>query len=209
MKLFLASELKHPDTFNALDTFVGGITGKKIAYIPTAANGEGWGSWRDGGSWQLVQSLDAQVTVVELEKHDTAEVAKICTEKEILWFGGGYCGYLMYWMRRRELDTLIPLLLKKGIIYAGSSAGSMVTADTLDIAEWYVRDQEKGAGYIPGLGLVDFDIFPHFAEEELEEIKAHYTGKKLYLLKNGEEVIVEDGQVSVIGEERIITSSMR
>jgi hypothetical protein len=38
----------------------------------------------------------------------------------------------------------------------------------------------------------------------LEEIKKNYKGNALYLLKNGEEIIVEDDKVTVIGEERII-----
>jgi len=56
------------------------------------------------------------------------------------------------------------------------------------------------------MGLVDFDIFPHFQDELLPKIKEKYKGDKLYLLKDGEEIIVEDGKVTVIGEERIITN---
>jgi hypothetical protein len=43
MKLFLASEVKHPDSLKKLEEYVGGFTNKKIAYIPTAANGESFG----------------------------------------------------------------------------------------------------------------------------------------------------------------------
>ncbi|MEK7526626.1 MAG: hypothetical protein AAB546_04050 [Patescibacteria group bacterium] len=40
MKLFLASEAKHPDSIEKLKKFIGGFEGKSIAYVPTAANGE-------------------------------------------------------------------------------------------------------------------------------------------------------------------------
>jgi len=39
-RLFLASEAKHPESMQKLEDFVGGLKSKKIAYIPTAANGE-------------------------------------------------------------------------------------------------------------------------------------------------------------------------
>jgi len=48
MKLFLASEVKHPTCMKYLEKFVNGFEGKKIAYIPTASNGEdGYGYWKN------------------------------------------------------------------------------------------------------------------------------------------------------------------
>ena len=49
MKLFLASQAKNPETIEKIKKYIGGFVGKNIAYIPTAANGEGWGSWKKGG----------------------------------------------------------------------------------------------------------------------------------------------------------------
>ncbi len=46
-KLFLASEMKHPDSIEKLKQYVGGeLAQKNITYIPTAANGEFYGSWK-------------------------------------------------------------------------------------------------------------------------------------------------------------------
>ena len=43
-------------------------------------------------------------------------------------------------------------------------------------------------------------------DKHFDKIKQKYCGKKLYLLKDGEEIIVEDNKVTLIGEERIITN---
>jgi peptidase E len=205
MKLFLASEVKHPDTIAELKQFIGGFRGKKIAYVPTAANGEeSFGSWQQGGTWQLVQTLGADVTPIQLEDYKNSSVIDLFRGRDILWFAGGYPGYLMYWIRRCQLDKVLPELLKTSL-YVGSSAGGMVTAPDIKITEWYSGEEEYGAGVIPGLSLVNFDVWPHYEENMLPDIKKHYRGKKLYLLKNGEEVIVEDAIVKVIGEERIFT----
>lgn len=209
MRLFLASEAKNVVSFKKLETYIGGFKGKSIAYIPTASNGEQeFGSWiKNSASWELLQTIDAHVVAVQLEDYKDSTVIDQLQNKDILWVAGGQPGYLMYWMRRCQLDTALSHILKRSL-YVGSSAGSMVAAHTLNISEWYLGENEHGASVIPGLGLVDFDIYPHFEDYMLSDIQKIYTGKKLYLLKNGEEIIVENRRVSVSGVERIIPSSV-
>ncbi len=204
MKLFLASEAKNPLSVPKLKEFVGGFEGKKIAYIPTASNIDGRGSWKEGGSWALMQTLPAEVTVVELEDYRFESPLEVLKDKDIIWFAGGSVSYLMFWLIHTGLDKEMKSLLENKI-YVGSSAGSMVTAPTLQVAEWYIGEREPEAKFLPGLGLVDFDIYPHFQDELRPQIEQLYKGKKLYLLKDGEEILVEDGKVTVVGEERIIT----
>lgn len=205
MKLFLASMAKDPVSVVELKKFVGGFDGKCIAYIPTAGNGEGLGSWKDGGSWALVQTLNANIKLIELEDYTQKDVMDDLIGSDIIWFAGGSAGYLAYWTTRTGLNKSLRSLLDNGTIYVGSSAGSMVASTSLKVAEWYIGETEIGAGNIPGLGLVDFEIYPHYDEKYLDEIKEKYQGKKLYLLKDGEEIIVEDNLVRVVGGKRIIS----
>lgn len=204
MKLFLSSEVKNPLTTKKLDEHVGGLKGKKIAYIPTAANGEVWESWKTGGSWELAQSLNADITLVLLEDCWNKDIIPQLEGKDIIWFAGGQPGYLMYWIRRAQVDKHLKRILDAGALYVGSSAGSMIAGKTNEVTEWYEGENEYGANVIPTLNLVDFDIYPHYKEEQLEHIKNHYKGKKLYLLKDGEEIIVENEKVIIVGKERII-----
>lgn len=206
MKLFLASEAKHPDTMAKLEEYVGGLKGKNIAFIPTAANGENmYDDWRTNSTtWNMVKNFGNSESVV-LEEFKNEDVIKKLLGRDIIWFTGGSCGYLMYWIRRCGIDKRIDEILEKSV-YVGSSAGSMVTYKDLSIADWYVGESEPGASSIPGFGLVDFEIYPHYEDHLYDQIKTLYKGKKLYLLKNGEEIIVENNKVSVIGEERIITN---
>jgi dipeptidase E len=204
MKLFLASRAVHPLSLKKLDEFVGGLSGKSVAYIPTAANGGGYESWKTGGSWTEIQKLGLDITLVQLEDFRNESAVEALKDKDIIWVAGGECGYLMYWMRRCEIDKRIRSLLTDKTVYVGSSAGSMITAPTLQITEWYLNETETGASVIPGLGLVDFDFYPHFEDDQMEYIKAHNQSKKLYAVKDGEVVIVEDNKIFVFGEERVI-----
>lgn len=203
----MASRIKDPKSIKVLEDYIGGFKGKKIALIPTAANGEdGWESWKTkpDGTWQYVHSLDAVVTDIVLEDYRNDSVIKELENKDIIWFMGGMAGYLMYWIRRCGIDLHIRRLLESGTLYVGSSAGAMVAGKSLQISGWGFADGERGSETIMAMNLVDFDIFPHYEDEFLSQIKDKYKNGKIYLLKDGEEIIVEDSKINLIGEERVV-----
>jgi peptidase E len=205
MKLFLASYIRHPTTIERLRMFVGGFEGKTVAYIPTAANGEnGWGSWKKGGTWKLVQTLGAKVTLIQLEDYRNDSVIREIVGKNIVWFAGGVPGYLMYWIRRCYVDKHLKNILKKGTIFVGSSAGAMIAGKSMEAASWGFVDGERGSDVIKPLGLVNFDIFPHFEEKHMKKIKDLYRGRMMYLLKNGESIEIIGEKIFFFGKERII-----
>lgn len=204
MKLFLASYIRHPNSLANLEKFVGGFVGKTIAYIPTASNGEnGWESWKQGGTWEMINKLNVKVKLILLENYRNNSVIGELNNIDIIWFAGGVPGYLMYWIKRCEIDKNIKNILNN-VIFVGSSAGAMIAGQSLEISEFGFVDGEIGAKDIKPLGLVDFDIYPHYDEKDYDLIKSLYKGKKLYLLKNGEQIIVDGDKVIVDGEERIV-----
>ncbi len=209
MKLFLASRIKDPLSIKKLEEYLGGFTNKKIALIPTASNAEnGWQSWKrkNDGTWQFVHKLGAKVTDVVLEEYRDESVIKLLEGQDVIWFMGGMAGYLSYWIRRCKIDLNIRKLLKNGTVYVGSSAGAMVAGQTLQISNWLSVDGERGSENIEPMKLVEFDIFPHYKDSYKSKIKGKYKGPKLYLLKDGEEIIVDDNKITVVGKERIISN---
>ena len=113
-------------------------------------------------------------------------------------------GYLLYWIRRLELDKILPELLNSGLLYVGSSVGSMICSKTQDLADWYIGEPEPGASVIPGLGLIDFEIFPHYTEDLYSEINKHWEKGKLCLLKNGDVVTKVGEKIKILGEEKYL-----
>ncbi len=209
MKLFLASQAKHPDSLEKLKKFVGGFEGKSIAYIPTAVNGEKWEIWKEGESWKAVNTLGADVSLIQLEEYWNKPVWEEIKGKDIVWFAGGYPGYLLYWIRRTKLDKHMKEILDSGTVYVGSSAGSMVTGQDASLSEWYIGEEEPGAGVIPTLKLVDFDFYPHYQDDLHDQIEEKYNGFKMYLVKDGEAITVENEKIKVLGEERTIEKVLK
>ena len=139
---------------------------------------------------------------MELESTSTNQIIKLLENSDIIWMAGGYSGYLLYWLRRLELDKHLPNILDQGVIYIGSSAGSMVCSKTHYSSELFL--DEPGTSIMPGLGLIDFEIYPHYQEDQYEEIEKKWTTGDLCLLKDGEVVTVVGDKVEILGEERFI-----
>jgi dipeptidase E len=202
MKLFLSSEDEHPETIEKLKTFIGAdYSNKKIAYVVTASNGELYGAWKESEALKRVSSIFPHVTFLELEEFDRMPILQIIKSCQVLWISGGMPGYLLYWIRRSGLEKELPQLFEQGMIFVGSSAGSMACSKTQNVSEWYLGEPEIGAKYIPGLGLIDFEIYPHYQEEFLLEIKKHWRKGKLALLKDGEVITKVNDKITWLGEE--------
>jgi dipeptidase E len=207
-KLFLAAEAGNPESWKKLEEFIGGFKGKRIAYVPTASNGERkYGTWRkESDTWKKVNKTGAIVKAVELDEYKDSSVLKEFKNIDIVWFAGGMPGYLLYWIRRTELDKELPKLLNKGVIYVGSSAGSMIASRTQYLSEVYIGESEIGASIFPGLGFVDFEIYPHYEDALLPKIKKVWKKKwgKLCLLKNSEAITIVGNKIDILGERRML-----
>lgn len=205
-KMFSASQAKHPLTIERLKNFIGEKFHKlKVAYIPTAANGDFFGSWKGGESIKTVQSLGFKVEIVELESSYFTNINKPLEAADILWFAGGMSGYLLYWIHRCQLERRIINFLEQGKLYVGSSAGSMICSHTQNVGEWFIGEEEYGASLIHGLGLIDFEIYPHYEEQLLPNIKNLWKQGELRLLKDGDAITIVDDKITTLGEEIIIS----
>ena len=108
--------------------------------------------WRSVGVLELtaLPSLERTVWLSQVE------------EADVLLVNGGDTIYLDRWMRESGLAELLPTL---DLVYVGLSAGSLVMSPAVadDFASW---TRPVGG---EGLGLVDFEIFPHLDHPDLSE----------------------------------------
>ena len=113
---------------------------------------------------------------------------------------GGDTIYLDRWMRESGLAELLPSL---DLVYVGLSAGSLVMSPSVadDFASW---TRPVGG---EGLGIVDFEIFPHLDNPDLpentmadaERWAAGLTGSG-YAIDDETAIKVVDGVAEVISE---------
>jgi peptidase E len=82
----------------------------------------------------------------------------------------------------------------------------MVCSKTQYASEWFIGGEEPGASDYRGLGLIDFEIYPHYEDALYPRINQLWSigNGKLYLLKNGEVISVVNNKVEIIGETRVV-----
>ena len=115
---------------------------------------------------------------------------------------GGDALYLCHWMRESGLADLLPSL--RETVWVGLSAGSMVMTPRIgeDFVGW-----KPPAGGDETLGVVDFSICPHLAQEngpgnsmaEAEQWAAGIPGPA-YAIDDQTAIRVSDGTVEVVSE---------
>src|SRR4051812_8752575 len=123
-------------------------------------------------------------------------------ETDVLLVGGGDVLYLCHWLRQSGLAELIPSLSDK--VWVGLSAGSMVV--TPEVGEDFIQWRPPN-GDDTTLGLVDFSICPHLAQDgmpgnsmaEAEQWAAGISGPA-YAIDDQTAIAVVDGALEVVSE---------
>ena len=146
--------------------------------------------------WKSVGVLE----LTALPSIDRATWHAAVQNADVLLVNGGDAVYLDRWLRESGLAELLPSL---GAVYVGLSAGSLVMGPS--IADVFAAWTSPAGG--EGLGMVDFEIFPHLDNPELPENTmadakrwaSGLTGAG-YAIDDETGIKVVDGTVEVVSE---------
>jgi dipeptidase E len=151
-----------------------------------------------GLGWKSLGVLELTALPSIKEEYWVAAVQE--TDALLVW--GGDVFYLCRWMRESGLADLLPSL--RETVYAGVSAGSMVTAPIF--GETY-DDPTTPFVIDTGLGLVDFAVLPHLDHENHPESTTARVERMAaevpvptYGIDDETAIKVTDGTVEVVSE---------
>lgn len=205
--LFLASlQLDRLTDFLPKEPFV-------MAFVPTAAGGEGPGPW----PWveqdrTFFEAMDCRID--ELALTDLPEAgASVLDEYDHVHVTGGNTFYLLQEMRRSGFDQALTKYLNDGGSYSGASAGAIVVSQ--DIAWASPFDDRSKAPLLSdtkGLGLVQFDPLVHWdgaIQSRREDVRNELLsqGRRVVPLRDHEAAVVDSAGERILatdGTERAI-----
>jgi len=191
------------------------LVGKKpedtnLVFIPTAANVEvGDKGWIIDDLVNFKKQNFKSIDIVDISAIEQKLWQPRLEAADIIFFGGGNVFHLMEWINKSGLVSILSELLKTRV-YAGLSAGSMVTSKDLALnlsKIIYGEDLDKTEN-MKALGFVDFYFFPHlnspwFKKVRKKNIIKEAYGKmteKIYALDDKSALKVVDGKIEVISE---------
>jgi len=214
MKLLLTSSgLTNKSIANALFDLVGKKPADiSVAFIPTASNIEmGDKEWFINDLNNIYKQRFKSVSIVDISAVPENIWKPQLQEADVIFFNGGNTYHLMKWINKSGLVKILPELLKTKV-YAGSSAGSMVTNPDLALkVSQIIYEEDTEEQPMDGLDYVDFYFLPHLnspffpncTEKQVREVAKTLT-RKIYILDDQSALKVVDGKVEVISEGKYI-----
>ena len=164
------------------------IKDKKVLYITTASDGENDSdkSWMDE-EYETILDLGFSENIYEF-KIGQKEIN--INDFDVIYMMGGNTFYLMDMIRKYNFDTVIKKAMDNGIIYIGSSAGSIILGNSVEYALPFDENNVDLKDF-SGLRIIDGIIIPHAnrKEEFISKVKEN-IGEKLFLLYDENGIII-------------------
>lgn len=180
-------------------------TGLKLAFVNTAAETEaGEKQWLKDDRDSL-EKVGFVVFDYTLTGKTEQEIARDLADIDILFVAGGNTFHLLFQARKCNFEKILRQLLGKGVIYIGSSAGSVIMGPDIEVVKNIddpakAKDLENFAGF----NLVNFIVLPHWGSQnfasgyaqsaELIENEKHTT----IPLTDQQYIVVDRGQHEIV-----------
>jgi peptidase E len=180
----------------------------KLAHITTAGKGEGV---RNLDYQERTRNrLRAQECVfedIDIDGKNEDELREIFKNFDGVFMNGGSTFYLLKSIRESGFETVIKELLPQGFLYMGASAGAYVACPTIEMSLWPHQDKYSHYGMeeVKGMHLVPFLVTVHYTPEHevLLKEKIPTASLPVHILTDEQAIIVRDGVIEFLGEEKI------
>jgi len=140
-----------------------------LAFIPTARDPYKITATVDPEKEKL-KSMGFSIKTVDLKNKSKEELRKDFKDIDVIFVAGGNTFYLLEKVIESGFFELIKELVEKGVVYIGSSAGSVLAGPDINITEGFDdRNEAPNLKTTDGLKLVDFIVLPHYGEGAYKE----------------------------------------
>ena len=173
---------------------------KKILVIPTAAEPEkGDLSWLEDDK-RVFTHAGFEVKEFSITNKARKEVEDALADSDAIFVTGGNCFYLLQELKRKGVDLAFLEAIRQGKPYIGSSAGSVIMGESVEIVKGADKEEEApDLNSYDGLKLVDLSILPHWGsikegrrERKIKALAEFYDANlKILLLRDNQYIRVE------------------
>ena len=175
-----------------------------IAFINTAAEVEAGDHWWVRAEKEKLLQVGFKLDEFSITDKSGPEIESKLLDKQIIYFCGGNTFFLLDQIIKTGCDKILTDKINGGVIYIGSSAGSMIAGIRIDLVST-IDDRSKAPDLkSTGLGIVDLTILPHwgsdiFRREYLQGFESMYTeGVKIITLTNQQFLWIKDDSINLI-----------
>lgn len=136
----------------------------RVLFIPTASRTEDEVKYVRESEDELIQAGISKESIIWLDINNVSAAGNI-NRFDVIYVCGGNTFFLMQKLRETGLDKKIIELVRKGVVYVGASAGSVIAGPDISIAAPFDKN-DIGLKDTTGLHLTDKVTSPHYKDEE-------------------------------------------
>ncbi|MEK7659008.1 MAG: Type 1 glutamine amidotransferase-like domain-containing protein [Patescibacteria group bacterium] len=173
----------------------------RVAHIITASKSEADKTYLEKDR-ELMREAHFNIKDIDIEGKNKTQLMAELKDMDIIYVQGGNTFYLLKQIRMTGFDKVVKKLIKKGVIYIGVSAGSIVAGKTIITAGWKNTDKNTvKIKNLKGLRLVPFNIFVHYKPEYDEIIRKEQkkSWHKLKILTDTQAILVLNREITLLG----------
>lgn len=177
------------------------IDNKKVVLIPNAGVGTEKVQMSYNYLVEFTTINNMYLKQLDLERWPKDIILESLHSCDVISISGGMVSRLL-----RAIDALgirdeLIEIINSGKPFFGFSAGSMVMSDTTQFAQHYMGEPDPEVAELSPLGIVDFEIYPHFEDTMLSSVKELASNlKEAYAVRPHEALVITDGQLLKVGE---------
>ncbi|MEK7620471.1 MAG: Type 1 glutamine amidotransferase-like domain-containing protein [Patescibacteria group bacterium] len=209
MKLFLTSSCISEELRKPFLKFLGNPSQQiKLYFIPTASDVE-------NEKFYTCKSMDdfsatgINPVWYSLKFKTKEQIAHELADADVIWVNGGNTFYLLDVARKTGFMVIVDDLVRnKGVMYGGTSAGSILASPTIEVAGWGGDGADKnvvGLTDLTSLGFVPFIVHVHYEPEtEKADLLSHQSAIPIYAIPDGCAVEVNNEDITIHGDVEIL-----
>lgn len=181
-----------------------GARSMRVAFIDTAAEAENKDPWWVRKDKKKLLDLGFDVDQFSITGMSKVQLDEKVKNMGMIYICGGNSFYLLDQVIKTGFDELIKKKIENGIVYIGSSAGSVIAGVRIDLVSDLDDPSVAPDLDSTGLGIVDLSILPHWGcdecrKEYIKGIESMYTeGVKIVPLTNQQYLWVEGDSMKFI-----------
>ena len=153
---------------------------KSALIITTAAKNKSRNKYSILAKEQLSSQGIRRIAFFDLEKNKNIDLSDF----DIVYVCGGNTFKLMKYVNDSNFNDSLRKFLKRGGLYIGVSAGSIILGPSIEIAG-HGKDGDKNTVNIKnldGMNILPYSIYPHFKASKVAELKRFYNKAKYEII---------------------------
>lgn len=146
-----------------------GKSGPDVAYIGTA-NGDSFTFFKFSSNYIKKAGAGAITQIFLADKNaDVKQAKKLLRKADVIFIAGGDVEEGMLWLKKHKIVPLLKELYKKGVLFFGLSAGSIMLGTKW--IRWNDPEDDSSAELFDCIGIVPILCDTHAEKDKWEELK--------------------------------------